>query len=141
MLSLRMQCSTLHTSIGVCRWKPKDSGHTCLGNACSVYLPHDTEETPASWQTSGIDVPRHANHITTARLHCCAVGVVCYITRHSCINTLPLSIRFTIIDPVNVSLDAPPLFSSRPFCSNSFLICPPLDTSEYQFRMDFHLVQ
>lgn len=102
MLSLRMQCSTLHTSIGVCRWKPKDSGHnTCLGNACSVYLPHDTEETPASWQTSGVDVPRHANHITTAGLHCCAVGVVRYITRHTCINTLPLSIRFTII--VNVS--------------------------------------
>lgn len=34
----------------------------------------------------------------------------------------PLSIRFTIIGTINVSLDIPELFSSRPFWSNSFLI-------------------
>lgn len=62
MLSLRMQCSTLHTYIGVYRWDLKIPGTrvSVMRVACSC---DTTEETPASWQAAGVDVLPHANHI------------------------------------------------------------------------------
>lgn len=51
------------TPPSVCRWNLKilSTRVLVMRVACTT---NTTEETPASWQAMGVDVLRHANHIT-----------------------------------------------------------------------------